>query len=95
MVISTKMKTFVYPNLYMLHRVLEQEGGLTNYTKRSDTVRLEISKTIARIQKFYKYDPPKVRFSKILNSVICPNMGGGQGSGPSHPDGVGPLGVIC
>ena len=21
-------------------------------------------------------------------------MGGGQGSGPSHPDGVGPLGVI-
>ena len=26
--------------------------------------------------------------------VICPNMGGGQGSGPSHPDGVGPLGSI-
>ena len=22
-------------------------------------------------------------------------MGGGQGSGPSNPDGVGPLGLIC
>ena len=27
-------------NLFMAHRVLEQEGGLTNYTKRSDTVRV-------------------------------------------------------
>ena len=24
--------------------------------------------------------------------VICPNMEGGEGSGPSHPDGVRPLG---
>ena len=51
--------------------------------------------------------PPKMRFlgpnkvfggqkifSKNPNSVICPNMGGGQGSGPGHPDGVGPLGLI-
>ena len=36
----------------------------------------------------------KLIFSKNLNSVICLNMGGGQGSGPSHPDGVGPLGSI-
>ena len=42
-------------------------------------------------------DPPKSKkliFSKNPNSVICPNMGGGQGSGPSHPEGVGPLGLI-
>ena len=41
--------------------------------------------------------PPKSKkliFSKNPNSVICLNMGGGQGSGPSHPDGVGPLGLI-
>ena len=42
--------------------------------------------------------PPKIKkksFSqKNTNSVICPKMGGSQGSGPSHPDGVGPLGVI-
>ena len=34
-------------------------------------------------------DPPKSKkliFSKNPNSVICPNMGGGQGSGPSHPE---------
>ena len=36
----------------------------------------------------------KMIISKNPNSGICPNMGGGQGSGPSHPDGVGPLGVI-
>ena len=36
----------------------------------------------------------KLIFSKNPNSVICPNMGGGQGSGPGHPDGVGPLGLI-
>ena len=43
------------------------------------------------------FGPPKSKkliFSKNPNSVICPNMGGGQGSGPSHPDGVRPLGVI-
>ena len=28
---------------------------------------------------------------KTTNSVICPNMGGGQSSCPRHPDGVAPL----
>ena len=36
----------------------------------------------------------KLIFSKNQNSVICPKMGGGQRSGPRHPDGVGPLGII-
>ena len=43
-------------------------------------------------------EPPKIKknnFLKELNSVICPNMGGGRGSDPSHPNGVGLLGVIC
>ena len=48
-------------------------------------------------QKSFQGAPPKIKkivFSKNPNSVICPNMGGGQGSGPRHPDGVRPLGVI-
>ena len=36
----------------------------------------------------------KSDFLKNLNSVICLNIGGGQRSGPGHPDGVGPLGSI-
>ena len=42
---------------------------------------------------------PKLKnliFSKNLNSVICPNMGGGQGSCHRHPvGGVRSLGSIC
>ena len=76
------------------------------------------SKTIARIKKFKKYDPPKVGFlrpKKVLGgqkSFLGPpkikkidflkkpefcdlsEHGGDQGSGPSPPDGVGPLGSI-
>ena len=35
----------------------------------------------------------KLIFSKKPKSVICLNIGGSQGSGPSHPDGIGPLGL--
>ena len=40
------------------------------------------------------HPPCSDKCQKNPNSVICPNMGGGQGSRPSHPDGVRPLGVI-
>lgn len=33
-------------------------------------------------------------FHKNLNLVTCQKMGGGQGSGPSHPDDVGRLCLI-
>ena len=44
------------------------------------------------------FGPPKLKkwFSqKNPKSVICQNIGGGQGSGPSQPDVVGSLGSIC
>ena len=47
-----------------------------------------------QLKRFSKYDPPKVGFLKNLNPVICPNMEGGQGRGPNHPDGIEPLGSI-
>ena len=43
---------------------------------------------------FVPLETQKLIFSKNPNSVICPNMWGGQGSGPKHPDGVRRLGVI-
>ena len=93
-----------------VNRGLEQEEGLTNYTKRSDTIRVAgatplttpMFRQITEIGFFEKINlvwfwrPQKLfdQFWKSKNSVICLNMQGGQGSGPSHPDGVGP-GVIC
>ena len=41
--------------------------------------------------------PKKIQrnnFPKKLNFMICKNMEDGQGSGPRHPEGVGPLGSI-
>ena len=41
--------------------------------------------------------PPKIKkndFLKTPEFVICPNIGGGQGSCLSHPDGVGSIGLI-
>ena len=57
-----------------------------------------------RLKKVYGFqgskiflEPPKqkkINFLKNPNSVICLNMGCGQGSGPSHPDGVRLFGVV-
>ena len=43
------------------------------------------------------FEAPKIKkmiFTQNPNSVIFLNMGDGQGSGPSHPDSVGSLGLI-
>ena len=40
-----------------------------------------------KLKKWFSQKNPK--------SVICQNIGGGQGSGPSQPDVVGSLGSIC
>ena len=41
--------------------------------------------------------PPKIKKNDFLKKPEFRDLsehGGGQGNGPSHPDGVGPLGLI-
>merc|ERR1711983_318243 len=57
-------------------------------------VRFLMPNKVFGVKKVF-WGPPKsakLIFLKNPNSVICPNMEGGQESDPSHPDSVRPLG---